>query len=581
LLALGAAALLAAGLPFWSTDQYQVHLASLICCYWVLIAGLNLVVGYSGQLSIGHVGLLSIGAYTFAILSGKWGLPPFVSVGVAGALCGFCGLLLGLPSLRLPGFYFAMATMAFALIVGEFALAQGDLTGGGVGLPVPSFPAPFDTPVGFYYLAVLGAVVVSVLTWNVARQMYGRGLIAIRDNPVTAQAVGVPVFRAKLTTFVFSGMTAGVGGALFGSLQSYITPDTFHFELSLFFFVCIIIGGRGSIVGPFLGVAVLTALPEVVAPLAKLGNFFYGLLLLLVVLVVPEGIGRVFELIAQRLRPRNSASVPVAPDLPRLAKAIAAIRAVPGEHPLSARVVTKQFGAVVALDQVSLELRPGEIHGLIGPNGSGKTTLLNLLSGYYQPSSGAIQLRGEELGQASVRRRAQLGVARTFQKPRLLGTLSVLNNVVLGAWTHVEPGFLSTALGLPRVVRLDRVLTDQAAELLHGVGLSHAIERRANLLEHAEQRFLEIARGLAMRPSFILLDEPAGGLSNDEIEHLGDIIRTIREAGIGVLLVEHHTDFVFRVCDRVTTLDVGRMIRHGHPEDVRTDPEVIRVYLGA
>jgi branched-chain amino acid transport system ATP-binding protein len=248
---------------------------------------------------------------------------------------------------------------------------------------------------------------------------------------------------------------------------------------------------------------------------------------------------------------------------------------------LSAWAVTKQFGAVVALDQVSLDLRPGEVHGLIGPNGSGKTTLLNLLSGYYQPTSGAIQLRGEELAQASVRRRAQLGVARTFQKPRLLGTLSVLDNVVLGAWTHVEPGFLPSALGLPRVARADRVLLDQAAELLHGVGLKHAIDRRANLLEHAEQRFLEIARGLAMRPGFILLDEPAGGLSNDEIEHLGGIIRTIRDAGIGVLLVEHHTDFVFRVCDRVTTLDVGRMICHGRPQDVRQDPEVIRVYLGA
>ena len=321
-------AVAALSLPLWSNDQYQVHLAALICCYWILIAGLNLVVGYTGQLSIGHVGLLSIGAYTFAILGGKWGWPAFASVAVAGALCGLCGLLLGLPSLRLPGFYFAMATMAFALIVGEFVLAQGGLTGGGVGLPVPGFPPPFDTPEGFYYLAVIAAVVASVLTWNVARQMYGRGLIAIRDNPVTAQAVGVPVFRAKLTTFVFSGVTAGIGGALFGSLQSYITPDTFHFELSLFFFVCIIIGGRGSILGPFLGVAVLTALPELVAPLAKLGNFFYGLLLLLVVLVVPEGIGRVFELIAQRLRPRSAESVPVAPDLPRLARAIASIQAL-------------------------------------------------------------------------------------------------------------------------------------------------------------------------------------------------------------------------------------------------------------
>ena len=279
-------ALAAATLPFWAGDQYQLHLATLIAAYWVLIAGLNLVIGYSGQLSIGHVGLLSIGAYAFAILAGKAGVHPALAVAGAGVLCGVAGLVLGLPSLRLPGFYFAMATMAVSLIVGEFVLAQGDLTGGGVGLPVPSFPAPFDSPVGFYYLVAAAALVVTLLTWNVARRMYGRGLIAIRDSVVTAQAVGVPVFRAKLASFVFSGVAAGVGGALFASLQSYITPDTFHFELSMFFFVCIIIGGRGSILGPFLGTVVLTALPELVSPLAKLGNFFYGLMLLLVVLVV-------------------------------------------------------------------------------------------------------------------------------------------------------------------------------------------------------------------------------------------------------------------------------------------------------
>jgi ABC-type branched-subunit amino acid transport system permease subunit len=316
------AAAIVCTLPFWAGDQYQLHLAALICVYWVLIGGLNVVVGYTGQLSIGHVGLLAIGAYTFSILSGKLGMHPAAGAAAAGALCGLCGFLLGLPSLRLPGFYFAMATMAFALIVGEMVLANDGLTGGGIGLPVPAFPAPFDTPAGFYYLALILAALVTVATWNIARQMWGRGLIAIRDSVVTAQAVGVPVFRAKLTVFVFSGVTAGVAGALFASLQSYITPDTFVFELSMFFFVCIIIGGRGSIVGPFIGTAILTLLPEVVAPLAKLGHFSYGLILLLVVLLVPEGIGRVFELVIERIRPRKISSVPVSPDLNRLAAAI-------------------------------------------------------------------------------------------------------------------------------------------------------------------------------------------------------------------------------------------------------------------
>jgi branched-chain amino acid transport system permease protein len=316
------AAIAAITLPLWAGDQYQLHLAALICVYWIMIAGLNLVVGFTGQLSIGHVGLLAIGAYTFAIVAGKWGIHPALAVAAAGALCGLCGLLLGLPSLRLPGFYFAMATMAFALIVGELILANDGLTGGGIGLAVPAFGAPFDTPGGFFYLVLLLAVLATLGTWNIARQMWGRGLIAIRDSVVTAQAVGVPVFRAKLTVFVFSGITAGVAGAVFASLQSYITPDTFVFDLSMFFFVCIVIGGRGSLVGPFIGTVILTVLPELVAPLAKLGNFFYGLLLLVVVLLVPEGIGRLFTLLMERIRPRKVASVPVSPDLPRLARAI-------------------------------------------------------------------------------------------------------------------------------------------------------------------------------------------------------------------------------------------------------------------
>jgi branched-chain amino acid transport system permease protein len=315
-------ALLAVTLPFWAGDQYQLHLAALICVYWILIAGLNLVVGYTGQLSIGHVGLLAIGAYAFCILAGKMGMHPALAVAAAGAIGGLCGLALGLPSLRLPGFYFAMATMAFALIVNELVLAQVDFTGGGIGLPGPVFPAPFDSPQGFYYLVAMLALLVTWLSWNIARRMWGRGLMSIRDNPVTAQAVGVPLFRAKLIVFVFSGVTAGVAGAVFASLQSYITPDTFVFELSLFFFVCIVIGGRGSILGPFLGTVVLTAMPELVAPLAKLGHFFYGLLLLVVVLIVPEGIGRVFEMVSERLRPRVVKHEAITPDLQRLARAI-------------------------------------------------------------------------------------------------------------------------------------------------------------------------------------------------------------------------------------------------------------------
>jgi ABC-type branched-subunit amino acid transport system ATPase component len=248
---------------------------------------------------------------------------------------------------------------------------------------------------------------------------------------------------------------------------------------------------------------------------------------------------------------------------------------------LEAREVTKRFGGLIAVQNVSLELRPGEVHGLIGPNGSGKTTLLNLISGYYLMDEGLIYLAGADVTRRSVQDRARRGVARTFQTPKLVLSLSVLDNAMLGGWPEVHSGFLETAFATPRPRREEIEIREHAAAMLQGVGLGRVLDRRADLLEHTAQRFLEIARALTMRPAFVLLDEPAGGLTASEIDRLGAIIGVIRDSGIGVLLVEHHTDFVFRVCDRVTALDLGRIIAHGTAAEVRRDPEVIRVYLGA
>jgi ABC-type branched-subunit amino acid transport system ATPase component len=248
---------------------------------------------------------------------------------------------------------------------------------------------------------------------------------------------------------------------------------------------------------------------------------------------------------------------------------------------LDVRAVTKRFGGLIAVDNVSLDLQPGEVHGLIGPNGSGKTTLLNLISGYYRIDEGGIHLADSDLSGQSVQDRARSGVARTFQTPKLVLSLSVLDNAMLGGWPDVRSGFLETAIAAPRPRREEAEIRDRAATMLQGVGLGGVMERRADLLEHTAQRFLEIARALTMRPKFLLLDEPAGGLTAAEIDRLGAIIGVIRDSGIGVLLVEHHTDFVFRICDRVTALNLGRTIAHGTTAEVRYDPDVIRVYLGA
>ena len=325
--ALGVFALVVVALPFITGNLYYLHVATMIGVYWVLIATLNLLVGFTGQLSVGHVGLLAVGAYTFCLLAGSAGWDPYLAMLAGGVLCALIGLLLGLPSLRLPGFYFAMVTLAFGLIVAELALAEQWLTNGSVGMAAPDFPWPFDTPSGFYWMVIGIAAFVTWLSWNLARFMWGRAMIAVRDSTIAASSVAVPIYRTKLIVFVFSGFTAGIAGALFATSQSYITPDAFIVNLGIYFFVAIVIGGRGVILGPFIGAALLAAIPELVGPLAKYGTFFYGAILLLVVLAVPGGVHGLLRGVAAKFGIASSGGTSIEPDLPRLRAAIASPRA--------------------------------------------------------------------------------------------------------------------------------------------------------------------------------------------------------------------------------------------------------------
>jgi branched-chain amino acid transport system permease protein len=315
-------AVVVAAFPFLAPNLYYLHVVTMIGVYWVLIATLNLLVGYTGQLSIGHVGLLAVGAYAFCLLVGSADWNPFLAMLAGGVLCSLIGLLLGLPSLRLPGFYFAMVTLAFGLIVTELALAEQWLTNGSVGMPAPEFPAPFSSPDGFYWLVIAIAAFVTWLCWNLARFMWGRAMIALRDSTVAAQSVAIPIYRTKLIVFVFSGLTAGISGALYATSQSYITPDAFIVNLGIFFFVSIIIGGRGVIAGPFIGAAVLTAIPELVGPLAKYASFFYGVVLLIVVLAMPGGVNEMMRGLSERLRRTPDVRTPIEPNLDKLRAAI-------------------------------------------------------------------------------------------------------------------------------------------------------------------------------------------------------------------------------------------------------------------
>jgi branched-chain amino acid transport system permease protein len=565
------------GLPLLD-DSYVGVIAQRACIYWILVAGLNLVVGFAGQIAIGWVALLTVGAYTTAVLTAgtvtsEWS--PYLALAASALGGAVFGGIVGLPALRLRNFYFAISTLGFATIVTQVALAWKSVTGGGIGTPGPVFPWPFDPGWGFYYLCFGLAALATWMTANIAASRFGRALVAIRDAEVAAEASGIAKPRLLMTVFLFAGALAGVAGGLFSSLQSYITPDAFTFDLSILFFIAILIGGRGSILGPLLGTIILTVLPELAAPLVAWSTFLYAALLLVIVLVVPGGIADLLDYRNRRPLKQHREIAPRPELLPQLL----------GEHRDNAVLklsdIKLSFGGVRAIDGLSLEIRSGEVHGLIGPNGSGKITALNVTSGYYAPASGQVTLNGVDLPFKSPHTRAGYGIARTFQTPRLIGGASVIENVMIGGTYDGKSSFIESLMGLPRYYRDEARIKTAATRALETVGLDQLAAVRADRLQHSELRFMEIARALMLRPAFLMLDEPAAGLSAEEIRRLGALIKAISRAGTGVLLVEHHADLIFDICDRVTVLNLGKVLAAGTPSEIRAPREVVIAYLGS
>jgi ABC-type branched-subunit amino acid transport system ATPase component/ABC-type branched-subunit amino acid transport system permease subunit len=556
---------------------YWGVIATRACVYWVLVSGLNLVVGFAGQIAIGWVALLTLGAYTTSVLvAGNVvpALPPYLALATAAVVGAIFGLIVGLPALRLRTFYFAITTLGFATIVTQVALAWQSVTGGGVGVAGPVFPEPFSSQWGFYYFCFGLAAICTWMTANIAASRFGRALTAIRDAEVAAEACGIskPVLLGAV--FLFSGAVAAVAGGLFAALQSYITPDAFTLDLSVLFFIAILIGGRSSIFGPLLGTILLTVLPEFAAPLVAWSTFLYAVLLLVIVLAIPGGIAAILDFKNRRPLESDRAIIPRPNLLERL------FGAAPDAGALTLEQVALSFGGVRAIDGLDLEIRPGQVHGLIGPNGSGKTTTLNVISGYYAPQRGVVRLNGAEVPVLARHRRAPMRIARTFQTPRIVGSASVLQNVMIGGTIDGEGTFVESLLALPRHRRDEAMLRDSAMLALAVVGLERLALVRADRLQHSELRFTEIARALMLRPAFLLLDEPASGLSVDEITRLSELLLAISRSGTGVLLVEHHPDLIFDICHYVTVLNLGRTLAAGTPAEIRSHPEVINAYLG-
>ena len=564
------------GFPLFGGGYWGV-IATRACVYWVLVSGLNLVVGFAGQIAIGWVALLTLGAYTTSVLAAgnvTPAFPPYLALAIAATVGAVFGLIIGLPALRLRTFYFAITTLGFATIVTQVALAWQSVTGGGVGVPGPIFPEPFFSQWGFYYFCFGLAAICTWMTANLANSRFGRALTAIRDAEVAAEASGISKPALLVPVFLFSGAVAAVSGGLFASLQSYITPDAFTLDLSVLFFIAILIGGRGSILGPVLGTILLTVLPELAAPLVAWSTFLYAVLLLVIVLAIPGGIAELLDFKNRRPLASGRTIIP----RPDLLKQLLDVPRDAGA--LTLEQVALSFGGVHAIDGLDLEIRRGQVHGLIGPNGSGKTTILNVISGYYVQQHGIVRHNGTALPVLARHRRAHLRIARTFQTPRIVGSASVVENVMIGGTIDGKGTFIESLLALPRYRRDEAMLRATAMLALAVVGLERLALVRADRLQHSELRFTEIARALMLRPGFLLLDEPAAGLSAEEIERLGALLLAIARAGTGVLVVEHHPDLIFDICHHVTVLNLGRLLAAGTPAEIRSHREVVNAYLG-
>ncbi len=546
--------------------------------YWVLVSGLNLVVGFAGQIAIGWgVALLALGAYVTSVLTAGTAfapVSPYLALAAAGVIGAIASVLIGLPALRLRAFYFAVTTIGFATIVTQIAMAWQSVTGGGIGVVGPTFGGPFGSTWGFYYFCLAAAALCTWLSANIGASRFGRALLAIRDAEVAAEASGISKPVMLTLIFLFAGATGGISGGLFASLQTYITPDAFTIDLSILFFIAILIGGRGSIIGPLFSTVLLTLLPEVAAPLAAWATFLYAALLLAIVLLVPGGFANLFDF--KNRKPLETGRI-IRPNEEILPGLLAATKA-PGS--IDVEDVVLSFGGVRAIDGLSLAITPGEVHGLIGPNGSGKTTVLNVISGFYRPDSGTVRLHGAALPAGAPQTRAGIGIARTFQTPRIVGEASVLANVMIGGTVRGRSTFIETVLSLGRYRREEREFRERAMLALAAVGLERLADVRTDRLQHSELRFVEIARALMADPAFLLLDEPAAGLAGDEIQLLGSLITAISRIGIGVLLVEHHTDLVFDICEQVTVLNLGRTLAKGTPAEIMAHQDVIDAYLG-
>ena len=572
-----------ASLPFLTPTRI-VQLGVLFGINALLAQSINLLTGFAGQLSLGHAALFGAGAYGTAVLVVQYDWPMWASVPSGIVLAVILGAVVSFPAGRVRDFYLAMVTLGLGMLAFQVFRQWGDVTGGFSGLSnIPSPPlgnlivGPITLGLASYYYFVL--ILVVFLTWmlaNLIRSHIGRSFVAVSQSELAASTLGVDPAKRKRLAYVLSAALAGIAGVLYAHLIGYVSPDAFSVNASIAILVFALLGGLRTIIGPFLGAALLTFLPDQLQAFSEYQHLAYGLVLLFSFSLLPRGIAGLLPMRTSLIH-RSLSAAAVADS--EAAHAPPASGPQPAELEVSSVVMT--FAGVRALDGVSLTVRPGTIHGLIGPNGSGKSTLLNVISGIYDPVAGDVHLDGNRINALPPHRIARLGVSRTFQHPHVVDGLTVRENVVIGASAQYSRGLIGPMFRMPRARREEARLVASADSAINDVGLSELRDEEVGSLPFGRLRLLELARSLCAEPHVLLLDEPAAGLAESDLAELAALLQKLKSRGMTIVLIEHHMDFLMGLVDAVTVLDNGHVIFDGTPQNARHDPRVVEAYLGS